>query len=192
MTVTALRTRTPTRALRLAVKPVGAPPSAPLDGAWWPYSGDLQKELPPLLSALEAVWGRITRVAVDPLRWRPLPEQVQIARHLVEVAPFRAEQDPHKLVLLSYGVGRWDLLVIPPRTGEAAAARMSAAATDPNSGLTASALVGFKGADVEVTDFEGADPPGVLDAQAAWESEGGAAASPPMASALGRTHVSRR
>lgn len=52
------------------------------------------------------------------------------SRHVVHVGWFEAEQDPHKLLLLSYTVGRWDLLVIPPETEPATAARMMATATD--------------------------------------------------------------
>lgn len=131
--------------LRLDLKPAGTP-SGLLDGAWWPHSDDLQLELPSLVSALDVTWGRITRVTVNPLHWRPLPGQVRVPGHTVKVGWFQAEQDPHKLLLLSYGVGRWDLLVIPPRTSEAAAARLMAAATDPRTRLTASALIAAEGA----------------------------------------------
>ncbi|MFJ9549577.1 DUF5994 family protein, partial [Streptomyces erythrochromogenes] len=31
-----------------------------LDGAWWPYSRDLEIELPALAAALDETWGRIT------------------------------------------------------------------------------------------------------------------------------------
>ena len=139
----------PAPALRLAVKPVGTPTGL-LDGAWWPHSGDLQKELPSLLSALERTWGRISRITVDPLHWHPLLGRVQIAGHPVTVGWFRAGQDPHKLLLLAANVGRWDLLVVPPRTGEAAAARLMAAATDPRGTLTAGALIAAEGRAVPV------------------------------------------
>jgi hypothetical protein len=50
------------------------------------------------------------------------------------------EIDPHKLLLLSYGTGRWDLLIIPPETGAESAARLMAAASDYDGPpLTASA-----------------------------------------------------
>lgn len=138
-----------TAELRLAVKPVGTPTGL-LDGAWWPHSGDLQKELPSLLSALERSWGRITRITVDPLHWHPLLGRVRIAGHAVTVGWFRAGQDPHKLLLLASNVGRWDLLVVPPGTGEAAAARLMAAATDPRGTRTAGALIAAEGPAVPV------------------------------------------
>jgi hypothetical protein len=60
---------------------------------------------------------------------------------VVHVGWFEAEQDPHKLLLLSYTVGRWDLLVIPPETEPATAARLMATATDPSRSLTATGLI---------------------------------------------------
>jgi hypothetical protein len=42
---------------------------------------------------------------------------------------------------LSYGVGRWDLLVIPPETSAVTAARLMTTATDPSWSLTASGLI---------------------------------------------------
>ncbi len=55
---------------------------------------------------------------------------------------FTSEQDPHKILLLSYTAGRWDLLVIPPQTGALSAARlMAAASADTGPPTTATALV---------------------------------------------------
>ncbi|WP_052069135.1 DUF5994 family protein [Streptacidiphilus albus] len=130
--------------LRLAVKPLGTPTGL-LDGAWWPRTDDLQQELPALLSALEGSWGRISRITVDPMHWHPLLGRVRIAGHPVTVGWFRPGQDPHKLLLLAANVGRWDLLVVPPVTDEAAAARLMAAATDPRGTSTAGALIAAEG-----------------------------------------------
>jgi hypothetical protein len=126
--------------LRFAMMPVSVP-SGLLDGAWWPYSDDLEHELPFLVAALDRDWGRITRITVNPLHWRPLPHTVHVNGRVVKVGWFTGEQDPHKILLLSYGVGRLDLLTIPPRTSQAAAARLMAAATAPTGTRTASALI---------------------------------------------------
>lgn len=137
-----------------------------LDGAWWPRSRDLEGELPPLAAALDKLWGRITRVTVSPTHWPVIPRKVPVAGHTVHVGWF-TEQDPDKLILLSYTFGRWDLLVVPPETEPAAAARLMMAAAVPGSVLTASALM---------TD-EAVLGRGIRDAgrrEAAWESEGGA------------------
>ncbi|MFF3554319.1 DUF5994 family protein [Streptomyces tsukubensis] len=137
-----------------------------LDGAWWPRSRDLEAELPPLAAALDGVWGRITRVAVNPTRWPVVPRTVAMGGRKIHVGWF-TEQDPDKLLLLSYTAGRWDLLVVPPETAPAAAARLMAAAAVPGSVLTAGALM----AD------EGVIGRGIRDAvrrESTWEDEGGA------------------
>ncbi|POX43375.1 hypothetical protein C3486_00105 [Streptomyces sp. Ru73] len=141
-----------------------------LDGAWWPYSRGLQAELPPLATALDEAWGRITRVTVNPTRWPVVPRRVPVAGHTLHVGWF-TEQHPDKLILLSYTIGRWDLLVIPPETEPSAAARLMAAAAIPGSVLTAGVLL----ADEAVIGQ------GIRDArrrEATWESEGGACMSP--------------
>ncbi|WP_329382864.1 DUF5994 family protein [Streptomyces sp. NBC_01351] len=141
-----------------------------LDGAWWPRSRDLETELPALAAALEEPWGRITRVTVNPTRWPVVPHTIPVTGRTLHVGWF-TEQDPDKLILLSYTVGRWDLLVIPPETEPTAAARLMAAAATPGSVLTASVLMAN----------EAAIGRGIRDTQrqeAGWESEGGARMSP--------------
>lgn len=149
-----------------------------LDGAWWPCSRDLEAELPPLVAALEEPWGRVTRVTVNPTRWPVVPHTVAVAGRTLHVGWF-TEQDPDKLILLSYTVGRWDLLVIPPETAPAAAARLMDAAAIPGSVLTAGVLM----------TNEAAIGRGIRDAvrrEATWESEGGACMSP-FGSPMGRS-----
>ncbi|GGZ84477.1 hypothetical protein GCM10010371_50310 [Streptomyces subrutilus] len=141
-----------------------------LDGAWWPRSRDLAAEIPPLAAALAEPWGRITRVTVNPAHWPSVPRTIAAGGHTLHVGWF-TEQHPDKLILLSYTVGRWDLLVVPPETEPGAAARLMVAAAIPGSVLTAGALM----AD------EAAIGRGVRDAvrrETTWESEGGACMSP--------------
>ncbi|MFJ4685545.1 DUF5994 family protein [Streptomyces sp. NPDC091377] len=153
-----------------------------LDGAWWPRSRSLEAELPPLVAALEEGWGRITRVVVNPTRWPVVPRKVPVAGHTVHAGWF-TEQHPDKLILLSYTRGRWDLLVIPPETEPAAAARLMAAASIPGSVLTAGALM----AEEAVTGRGIGD---ALRREDAWESEGGACMSPFGSPLDGRTSPS--
>ncbi|MDJ1131527.1 DUF5994 family protein [Streptomyces iconiensis] len=126
--------------VRLSLRPEGSVAGL-LDGAWWPYSRDLLRELPALTALLEPLWGRTTRITVDPALWPVVPRKVPVAGHAVSVAWFRAEQDPHKLVLLSFPVGRHNLLVVPPEASAAKAARLMAAASDPDLLSTAGTLV---------------------------------------------------
>lgn len=137
----AVEDRTPSSSpLRLVLAPPGTAPVL-IDGVWWPRSRDLTAELPALIEALDPLWGRITRVTVNPAFWPVIPRKVPVQGHVVHVGWFEAEQDPHKLLLLSYTVGRWDLLVIPPETEPATAARLMATATDPSRSLTATGLI---------------------------------------------------
>ncbi len=116
--------------LRLSLAPGDAAPPL-LDGAWWPRSRDLTAELPALTAVLDPLWGWITRVTVNPTHWPVVPRKVPVAGHAVNVGWFLAEQDPHELLLLSYHVGRWNLLVVPPRTDQVSADWLMAAASDP-------------------------------------------------------------
>ncbi|MEU0430195.1 DUF5994 family protein [Streptomyces sp. NPDC006290] len=129
--------------VRLALKPVS--PSrgrVELDGAWWPRSHDLAHELSALADVLDPLWGRITRIAVDPGHWPIIPRRIFVNAQVVKVDWFTAGQDQHKILLLSYKAGRWDLLVIPPETSAPAAARlMAAASSGTGPALTATALL---------------------------------------------------
>lgn len=147
-------------ALRIGSADLGHGPG-PLDGAWWPKSRDLSLELPSLVGALDLIWGRITRLTINPEHWSVMPKKVPVAGHVVHVGWFVGEQDPHKLLVLSYRTGRWDLLIVPPGTPRATAERLMAAAADPGNVRTASELL------AQADPDRGAD--------AAWEAEGGPA-----------------
>ncbi|WKX71304.1 DUF5994 family protein [Streptomyces sp. XD-27] len=170
MTMTTERTmideRVSSPPARLALTPAGAPPGL-LDGAWWPRSRDLFRELPALTDRLDRCWGRITHVTVNPTHWPVIPPKVPVTGHTVHVGWFTDEQDPHKLILLSYNAGRWDLLVIPPETGAASAARLMSAATIPGSLLTASRLMDDEDAIRDAAEDRGRE--------SEWDTEGGAA-----------------
>lgn len=155
-------------------------PRGLLDGAWWPRSRDLLRELPDLTDVLDPHWGRITRIAVNPAHWPVIPRKVPVHGHVVKVGWFTPELDPHKVLLLSYSVGRWDLLVIPPETRPAAAARLMAAASDPTGApLTASALMA-----VEEARHGDSSAGRVQNPEEAWEYEGGASSTHAAAVAL--------
>ncbi|MCX5266398.1 DUF5994 family protein [Streptomyces sp. NBC_00199] len=159
--------------LRLALAPISARPAL-LDGAWWPRSRDLGAELPALTSTLDPLWGRITRVTVNPTLWPVIPRTVPVSGHVVKVGWFLPEQDPHELLLLSYRVGRWNLLVVPPRTDATSAAWLMAAASDPLGTSTASRLMEQVARLRTETETDRA-------VEAVWDSEGGHGARDPAA-----------
>lgn len=154
----------PAPPLRLSLAPAGSAP-ARIDGGWWPYSRDLTAELPALVDVLDERWGRVTRITVNPTLWPVVPHKVQVHGHVVNVGWFKEEQDRHQLMLLGHRVGRWDLLVIPPRTPPATAAWLLAAAADPLRTATGSRLMAE-------ADRRAADEP-LGGPEAAWDSEGG-------------------
>ncbi|MFF1833559.1 DUF5994 family protein [Streptomyces sp. NPDC058231] len=157
---------------RLSLAPAGTDPAL-LDGAWWPRSRDLAAELPELTAALDPLWGRITRVTVNPTFWPVIPRKVPVQGHVIHVGWFEPEQDPHKLLLFSYTTGRWDLLVIPPQTDPSTAAWLMAEAADPARSLTASGLM--QGAEL----FRAAaEADWDLVRETVWDSEGGHSARP--------------
>ncbi|MFF8291450.1 DUF5994 family protein [Streptomyces sp. NPDC016309] len=157
----------PSPPVRLSMVPAGSAPGL-LDGAWWPRSRDLARELPALTDALDVPWGRVTRVTVNPSLWPVIPRKVPVTGHTVHVGWFAAEQDRNKLILLSYTRGRMDLLVVPAETGAAAAARLMSAAAAPGGLSTASALM----ADEDSATREGTEARG---REEGWETDGGAA-----------------
>ncbi|KOG52445.1 MULTISPECIES: DUF5994 family protein [Streptomyces] len=153
--------------------------SGPLDGAWWPCSRDLVRELPALTAALDPLWGRITSVTVNPAYWPVIPRKVPVNGHVVRVGAFGAEQDPHELFLASYTVGRWDLLIVPPETAPDRAAALMLAAADPHNSLTASGLLKTVGPPAVACSRRMAGTRNVAPGAAEWESEGGAVRTAP-------------
>jgi hypothetical protein len=100
---------------RLDLRPSDDGPQR-LDGTWWPRSHDLGRELPALIAALEHRWPGITRVTVSRTMWRIRPDTVTFADRKVHINRSGALPHPNTICLLSYGVGRCDLLVTPPGT----------------------------------------------------------------------------
>ncbi|MFM9370938.1 DUF5994 family protein [Streptomyces sp. Da 82-17] len=160
----------PTAQARVALTP-GTARTGLLDGAWWPRSRDLAAELPLLLDALEGTWGRITRVLVNPVRWPVVPRKVPVPGRVVHVGWF-TELGPDKVILRSYTVGRYDLLVVPPETEPAAAARLMSAASAPGGLRTAGDLMADE---AEAAGTDGDEPRQDERGRADWDTDGGAA-----------------
>jgi hypothetical protein len=156
----------PEPAARILLKPPSEHPGM-VNGAWWPRSRDLVRELPLLVAALDGIWGQIHHVTVQVDMWPDIPERVRTGKNMVRVGWFDAEQDRHDVCLLSVpGRGRWDLLVVPPELDPETSARLMATAASPGNMQTASSLIATASA-----PSAGAS----RDAEriTAWESEGG-------------------
>ncbi|MFF9772666.1 DUF5994 family protein [Streptomyces sp. NPDC013978] len=147
-------------------------------------------QLPALTETFDATRGRVSLMASHRDTWPAAPCDLPVTAHTVKAAWFAAGFDPHMIRLFSYGAGRWDLLVVPPRTDTATAARLMAAAADPALHLTASELLT---AERRLhTEDEAEREPGRTEH---WEDEGGALRRPPtsLAGAVcpGGAHISR-
>ncbi|MFE2425772.1 DUF5994 family protein [Streptomyces sp. NPDC059373] len=113
-------------ALRLNLLPAGAGPHR-LDGAWWPHSHDLARELPALLAALDDRWPEITRITVSRSLWRTSPRRLRLPDRVLHINRSDVIHNPSAVCLLSYGVGRCDLLVVPPGASPTEGERLMAA-----------------------------------------------------------------
>jgi hypothetical protein len=119
--------------LRLRLAPRAGLPR-PIDGAWWPRSYDLLAELPRLLAGLPREWGHVTSVTVDGTTWSASPRRMLVADQVVRLHRNLTAAAPHTVVLLAPGKGRWDLVVVPPDTGERAAQSLMAEAVGAPTG----------------------------------------------------------
>jgi hypothetical protein len=133
-------------AVRLRIKPATTH-TGMVNGAWWPRSRDLTRELPPLIAALDETWGRIYHATVQVGMWPDIPKRVITGDHVVRVGWYDAEQDPDDICLVSLRGGRrWDLLVVPPEVDPDTAERvMTAAASVDNFQSAGDLLAGTRG-----------------------------------------------
>ncbi|WP_433443732.1 DUF5994 family protein [Nonomuraea sp. CA-141351] len=110
-----------------------------LDGAWWPYSTDLNRELPALVSNLQDRLGPILRVRLDVTAWDDVPAHLLIDGRFLRVSGFCAT--PNTIRVIRGSQDGFMLLVIPPDTSvPVATAAMTTAARTGNT-LTASEIL---------------------------------------------------
>jgi hypothetical protein len=100
-----------------------------VDGAWWPYSRNLEVELADLIDHFPADAGHVRRVLFSRPDWQSFPRRVAIGRGFIKTGSFPAD-DTHLLVLKLSTGAQLNVLVIPPETPpEAARAILLRAAT---------------------------------------------------------------
>jgi hypothetical protein len=116
---------------RVHLKPVT--PSAAgvgyVDGAWWPRSRDLAAELPALFATLAGNLGTIERLAYNLDEWLPAARRLDVGGTSVRLGGFHY-QGADTIDVTGARRGRVTLLVIPPDTSAANAAKIAAAASD--------------------------------------------------------------
>jgi hypothetical protein len=96
----------------LRLKPK-APPTGYVDGAWWPRSRDLTKELTTLAEVLAVRLGRIERVAYALSAWDATPRKVVVDGFRARLEGF-TYQDKNIIHVTGSSRRRISLLVVPP------------------------------------------------------------------------------
>ncbi|GAA2838606.1 hypothetical protein GCM10010505_72160 [Kitasatospora aburaviensis] len=97
------------------------------DGAWWPRSNHVLAELPDLITALGAHFGRILRVGLDTTAWDGVPRSVAANGLTIRINWFTGSD-----ATISVTRGFQDhflLLVVPPGTDSVTAASAMAGAS---------------------------------------------------------------
>jgi hypothetical protein len=100
-----------------------------LDGAWWPHSASIARELPELIEALREPLGRVIDIGVN---WSPLegvPDLDSLNRHGVAATPGR-ESRRFRVITVTGSDARADLLVVPCRTSSGLAVMLLRQAAD--------------------------------------------------------------
>jgi hypothetical protein len=117
-----------------------APQTGFVDGAWWPHSDDLTKELPDLLAVLSVRLGVIDRVLYNLGEWAKAPAKLATGGRNVRLDGYR-RQPINTLEVVALNRDKLLLLVVPPHTdpGHAHTAMMAAAA--PNDDSTVEGLL---------------------------------------------------
>jgi hypothetical protein len=100
-----------------------------LDGAWWPHTASIARELPDLIDALREHLGQIIDIG---LNWSPLegvPDLDLLNRRGVAATPGR-ETRRFRVMTLTGSEARANLLVVPCRTSTALAIMLLRQAAD--------------------------------------------------------------
>ncbi|WP_214322749.1 DUF5994 family protein [Nonomuraea sediminis] len=120
--------------VRLLMEPTGCREGI-LDGAWWPRSRDLRRELPGLINALQESVGPILRARVDPGAWDDRPSSLVIDGRFLRIGESPSPEGTIRVIR-----GDQDaflLLVIPPDTAPRVAVAAMSAVAGPTSDMRA-------------------------------------------------------
>jgi hypothetical protein len=151
--------------LRLRLKP--ADRSAGLvQGAWWPRSDQLFKELPSLLAALAPRVSSVDRGIYDETRWAPQALRMKFRGRNI-ILEGSSTTSTNTLSVIGKGFGRLVLLIVPPYTNPTRAYAAVMTASKPDNVSTPDELLG-------VGRREAQDRRLAQLAQQRWESDGGA------------------
>jgi hypothetical protein len=141
-----------------------------VDGGWWPRSGDLSLELPPLLTAMWSAGYDVFRVMYNLAAWDPAPRKLTVSGRRVRLGGFRLQDKASISLVDSGGWKRVELVVVPPQTESEVAGRALALAGldgDPHRAAEILAHAGMPAAPINRTGCVDLLP------WADWETDGG-------------------
>lgn len=98
---------------RLRLRLGRAPGQDRLDGAWWPYSRDLESEMSDLVQQFPPSHGRISRAVYSRPDWDTAPRKLTVGPRVIKVGSFPRD-DTHVLIVQLSDHRRLTLLVVPP------------------------------------------------------------------------------
>jgi Family of unknown function (DUF5994) len=139
-----------------------------LDGGWWPRSADPAAELPGLILALAERFGPIRQLMLNSHAWDTRIGRLAVGARVVRLGWF-ASIDPALAVATTQHGDQLDLLVVPPRTTEAAARNAMARAADPTNTMRAPDIL----AAISAVPNPAAAVEADIDAGSVWDNEGG-------------------
>ncbi len=131
-----------------------APGRDRLDGAWWPYSRDLESEMSDLVQRFPPSQAQISRAVYSRPDWDTAPRKITAGRRVLKVGSFPRD-DTHVLIVQLSDGKRLTLLVVPPDFTPGQGEEALLAGSTTGNRHTASELL------VEVTNQHDADPSGV-------------------------------
>lgn len=142
-----------------------------LDGGWWPRSRDLLAELPGLINALTARYGRVRKIMLNDAVWHNRFRRLAVGADVVRIGWFTTLESSLVIIFTDRGE-RLDLLVVPPATPSAVAQHAMALAASSGNMVHAADILKPRLARAEVVD---ATITGSVDAAhdplAAWDNE---------------------
>jgi Family of unknown function (DUF5994) len=142
---------TPVGRRPLRLKLGHAPGQDRLDGAWWPYSRDLEAEMSHLVQQFPPTQGRISRAVYSQPDWDTTPRELVAEQRVIEVGA--SPRDDTHLLIVQLGDGRrLTLLVVPPDFTPGQGEEALLAGSTAGNRHTAGELLH------EVTDQHDADP----------------------------------
>jgi hypothetical protein len=86
-----------------------------LDGAWWPYTASVARELPELIEALHKLLGEVVDISVNWSSLEGVPDLNALTHRGIAVLPGQAVR-PQRVMTVTGSKARANLLVIPSRT----------------------------------------------------------------------------